>query len=359
MTLLRVGVALALAGGAAAVQAQNARPGNPLDQLPAPARKSGVGRQNSFRVSEFRPPVDGILENMDDFFPDVDLDKPIIAVDEVKPSPAPSTTTVSPTTARKTRLARHQSMRIVAKRREGEIKRQSRLNPLPRVASVALDDRGTSALLRRKSTRMWDRPTQQVRPDELGTLDAPDPSADSFRWVKGNLIGKGSYGKVYLALNATTGDMLAVKQVELPRTSGDKDDERQTGVIAALKGEIETLRDLDHPHIVQYLGYEETVEHLSIFLEYVPGGSVGRCIRRYGKFEEGVVRSFTHQIIDGLAYLHQRDILHRDLKADNILLDLAGVCKISDFGVSKKANNPYEANIEMSMQGMSSSLRPR
>jgi serine/threonine protein kinase len=90
------------------------------------------------------------------------------------------------------------------------------------------------------------------------------------------------------------------------------------------------------------------------FLEYVPGGSVGSVLRKYGKFEDEVVRSFSHQIIDGLAYLHASGILHRvrfcsvslgyrspvclqDLKGDNILVDPSGICKISDFGISKRS----------------------
>ena len=85
-----------------------------------------------------------------------------------------------------------------------------------------------------------------------------------FRWVRGELIGKGTYGKVYLALNATTGEMIAVKQVEIPRTASDKDDSRQVSVVEALKLESETLKDLDHPNIVQYLGFEETPTFLSM-----------------------------------------------------------------------------------------------
>lgn len=72
--------------------------------------------------------------------------------------------------------------------------------------------------------------------------------------MKGELIGRGTYGYVYLALNVTNGDMLAVKQVELPKTRSDKDDARQQGMVASLKAEIELLKDLDHPKIVQYLG---------------------------------------------------------------------------------------------------------
>lgn len=77
--------------------------------------------------------------------------------------------------------------------------------------------------------------------------------------------------------------------------------------------------------------------YLSSFLEYVPGGSIGGCLRKHGKFDHEVVRSFTSQMLSGLEYLHLRGVLHRDLKADNILLDTSGVCKISDFGISKRS----------------------
>ena len=63
---------------------------------------------------------------------------------------------------------------------------------------------------------------------------------------------------MYLALNANTGEMIAVKQVEIPRTDSDMNDTRQISVVEALKLESETLKDLDHPNIVQYLGFEET-----------------------------------------------------------------------------------------------------
>lgn len=63
------------------------------------------------------------------------------------------------------------------------------------------------------------------------------------------------------------------------------------------------------------------------------------------------MRSLTRQTLEGLAYLHHEGILHRDLKADNILLDLDGSCKISDFGISKKSDNIYGNDITNSMQG--------
>ena len=84
--------------------------------------------------------------------------------------------------------------------------------------------------------------------------------------MRGELIGKGTYGRVYLALNATTGEMIAVKQVEIPRTASDKDDSRQVSVVEARKLESETLAELDHPNIVSYLGFEETPTFLSMYV---------------------------------------------------------------------------------------------
>jgi mitogen-activated protein kinase kinase kinase len=185
----------------------------------------------------------------------------------------------------------------------------------------------------------------------LSTLRDASGTATKVAWVKGELIGKGTFGKVYLALNVTSGDMMAVKQVEVPQTASDKSSERQREVMEALHAEVETMKDLDHLNIVQYLGFEALDDVQNLFLEYVPGGSVSRCLQMYGRFEYAVIKSLTRQVLEGLAYLHSCGILHRDLKADNLLLDLDGTCKISDFGISKKSRDIYANNAEMSMQG--------
>jgi len=78
---------------------------------------------------------------------------------------------------------------------------------------------------------------------------------------------------------------------------------------------------------------------LNIFLEYVPGGSVTALLRNYGAFEEPLVKNFVRQILKGLAYLHEKDVIHRDIKGGNILVDNKGGIKISDFGVSKKVED--------------------
>ncbi|KAE8447423.1 hypothetical protein EG329_010837 [Mollisiaceae sp. DMI_Dod_QoI] len=171
---------------------------------------------------------------------------------------------------------------------------------------------------------------------ELQSFLAGD-SWDDSKWMKGALIGQGSFGSVYLALHAVTGELLAVKQVETPSPGANSaSDARKKSMIDALKREISLLRDLQHPNIVQYLGASSSAEHLNIFLEYVPGGSVQTMLNSYGALREPLIRNFVRQIVTGLAYLHGREIIHRDIKGANILVDNKGGIKISDFGISKK-----------------------
>lgn len=73
----------------------------------------------------------------------------------------------------------------------------------------------------------------------------------TIKWIKGALIGAGSFGKVYLGMDASTGLLMAVKQVELP-TGSAPNEERKKSMLSALEREIELLRDLHHPNIVQY-----------------------------------------------------------------------------------------------------------
>ncbi|KAJ5343137.1 Sterile alpha motif type 1 [Penicillium brevicompactum] len=156
-------------------------------------------------------------------------------------------------------------------------------------------------------------------------------------WMKGSLIGEGSFGSVFLALHAITGELMAVKQVEIPSaTKGTEFDQRKNLMVNALKHEIELLQGMSHPNIVQYLGTVADDQYLNIFLEYVPGGSIATMLKQYNTFQEPLVKNFVRQILAGLSYLHSQDIIHRDIKGANILVDNKGGVKISDFGISKR-----------------------
>ncbi|CCX16468.1 Similar to MAP kinase kinase kinase mkh1; acc. no. Q10407 [Pyronema omphalodes CBS 100304] len=380
----------------------------PLPHSPADF-SSSLTRRDSFRhdVWASRPPAEALIQHLDDFFPNLDLDQPIIddTSGHISPPPSPSPATEKPTSYQLSDppvnlsdddsstmgsmmavplnkhkkvaqrnisrggagLGRMKSIREVAKRAHDP----SRFPPPAPVAPGVNGVKQADVLLRRKSTKLFGAKLIEVMPGKgkrglqqrqmrpLPEAGAPSSSSATapggitrqatFKWFKGELIGKGTYGRVYLGMNATTGEFLAVKQVEVSKHLGDT--EHQKEMIAALNQEIETMQHLDHINIVQYLGCERKEYGMSIFLEYISGGSVGSCLRKHGKFDEPLVRSLTRQTLEGLQYLHAEGILHRDLKADNILLDVDGTCKISDFGISKKTNDIYGNDPGNSMQG--------
>ncbi|KAF9244615.1 kinase-like domain-containing protein, partial [Melanogaster broomeanus] len=291
-----------------------------------------------------RPPPEDVYDRLEEFFPEHDLDKPVLEANSGGTSPTAADPIVGISANDRERLSGvrgKKSIRIVAEEHKKRLDRTSRAE-------------SSYGNLLRRSTKLWGGYVEEVttsqkkqtmsKPIADNTPGGPRPI---FKWVRGELIGKGTFGRVYLALNATTGEMIAVKQVEIPTTASDKSDSRQANFVQALKMESETLKDLDHPHIVAYLGFEETPNFLSIFLEYVPGGSIGSCLRDHGKFDEEVTKSFAAQILEGLEYLHSKNIIHRDLKADNILVEKAGICKISDFGISKRADDDQAAYTAM------------
>jgi mitogen-activated protein kinase kinase kinase len=303
---------------------------NPIPQLrpPRPLRTKNRDKSGTFEEhtwAQHHPPED-VYDPQ--FFQEHELDKPVIKAN----SGGTPSTTIDHTCGipnifdKDNVLVRpKKSIRIIAEEDKKRIDRVPRDDP--------------SA-----DTKLWGGPIEEVDTSlqtkaNLGS-QAGGPGR-ILKWVRGELIAKGTYGRVYLALDATTGGMFAVKQVEthVADSTSDRKVSRQMQFVQALKMEIETLKDLDHPHIVQYLGFEETTTLLSIFLEYVPGGSIGRCLRDHGKFNEEVTKLFTGQILEGLEYLHSRNIIHRDLKADNILLENTGICKISDFGSSKRTDD--------------------
>ena len=123
-------------------------------------------------------------------------------------------------------------------------------------------------------------------------------------------------------------------------------------MIDALQHEMNILKELHHENIVTYYGSSQEGGNLNIFLEYVPGGSVSSMLNNYGPFDEPLVKNFTRQILIGLAYLHKRNIIHRDIKGANILIDIKGGVKITDFGISKKLSPlNKQQNKRASLQG--------
>ncbi|KAJ7945244.1 Mitogen-activated protein kinase kinase kinase [Quillaja saponaria] len=150
------------------------------------------------------------------------------------------------------------------------------------------------------------------------------------KWKKGKLIGRGTFGHVYLGFNSESGQMCAIKEVRVA-----SDDQTSKESLKQLNQEIYLLSQLSHPNIVQYYGSELGEETLSVYLEFVSGGSIHKLLQEYGPFSEPVIQNYTRQIISGLAYLHGRNTVHRDIKGANILVDPNGEIKLADFGMAK------------------------
>ena len=173
-------------------------------------------------------------------------------------------------------------------------------------------------------------------PERFPHIESPalPTSARSTRWKRGEILGQGAFGVVYLGLNVDSGELMAVKQIS--------NDELKTKELSSLENEISVLRTLKHPNIVRYIGTERNPSTLSIFLEYVPGGSLKSLIDKFGSLEEAVVKSYTRQILLGLEYLHRNGIAHRDIKGANCLVGNDGAVKLADFG----ASNSWRSSVE-------------
>ncbi|XP_038611647.1 mitogen-activated protein kinase kinase kinase 3-like [Tachyglossus aculeatus] len=178
--------------------------------------------------------------------------------------------------------------------------------------------------------RHWDT-GQCLFPGARPQPRAVDPAP--VNWRLGRLLGRGAFGEVYLCYDADTGRELAVKQVPF-----DPDSQETSKEVAALDCEIQVLMALRHDRIVQYHGClrDPETRTLSIFVEYMAGGSVKDQLKTYGALTENVTRKYTRQILQGVSYLHSKMIVHRDIKGANVLRDSAGNVKLGDFGASKR-----------------------
>ncbi|KAJ7427158.1 Mitogen-activated protein kinase kinase kinase 3 [Willisornis vidua] len=163
--------------------------------------------------------------------------------------------------------------------------------------------------------------------------DYSDAPSAPINWRRGKLLGQGAFGRVYLCYDVDTGRELAAKQVQFDPESPETSKE-----VSALECEIQLLKNLQHERIVQYYGClrDRAEKTLTIFMEYMPGGSVKDQLKAYGALTENVTRKYTRQILEGVSYLHSNMIVHRDIKGANILRDSAGNVKLGDFGASKR-----------------------
>ncbi|XP_078262642.1 MAP/microtubule affinity-regulating kinase 3a isoform X6 [Rhinoraja longicauda] len=152
------------------------------------------------------------------------------------------------------------------------------------------------------------------------------PHIGNYRLLK--TIGKGNFAKVKLARHILTGREVAIKII-------DKTQLNPTS-LQKLFREVRIMKCLNHPNIVKLFEVIETEKTLYLVMEYASGGEVFDYLVAHGRMKEKEARAKFRQIVSAVQYCHQKQIVHRDLKAENLLLDADMNIKIADFGFSNE-----------------------
>uniref|UniRef100_A0A3Q1HZD6 MAP/microtubule affinity-regulating kinase 3 n=1 Tax=Anabas testudineus TaxID=64144 RepID=A0A3Q1HZD6_ANATE len=172
--------------------------------------------------------------------------------------------------------------------------------------------------------------SRSVRSARCKTSSSPggddSPHVGNYRLLK--TIGKGNFAKVKLARHILTGREVAIKII-------DKTQLNPTS-LQKLFREVRIMKILNHPNIVKLFEVIETEKTLYLVMEYASGGEVFDYLVAHGRMKEKEARAKFRQIVSAVQYCHQKHIVHRDLKAENLLLDADMNIKIADFGFSNE-----------------------
>lgn len=153
------------------------------------------------------------------------------------------------------------------------------------------------------------------------------------RYQKLEKIGEGTYGLVYKARDKQTGGLVALKKIRL-----ETDDE---GTPSTAVREICILKQLHHPNVVQLHDVLHSETSLTLVFEYLD-----QDLKNYldacgdNGIDEYTIKSFLHQLLQGIAHCHQQRIMHRDLKPQNLLINMEGDLKLADFGLARGLGVP-------------------
>lgn len=150
-----------------------------------------------------------------------------------------------------------------------------------------------------------------------------------FRWHRGIKIGQGRFGKVYTAVNNSTGELMAMK--EIPIQVGDPQ------AIKRVAEELKIFEGINQKNLVKYYGVEIHREELLIFMELCSEGTLESLVELSGGLHEGLTRRYTTQLLSAVEKLHENLVVHRDIKTANIFMTNDGNClKLGDFGSAVK-----------------------
>ncbi|XP_039249845.2 NUAK family SNF1-like kinase 1 [Styela clava] len=178
-----------------------------------------------------------------------------------------------------------------------------------------------------------DNASAEVESDKTLHISSVDPSLHHTRYnVRSRYefvktLGKGTYGKVKLAIERDTGRKFAVKSIRKDRIKGKKD-------MKHIRREMKIMSSLHHPNIIQIHEVFENQDKIVIVMEYAPGGELYDHLANKMITSEEESRVFFKQIVSAVQYCHKLGVVHRDLKLENILLGENFQIKIADFGLA-------------------------
>ena len=156
--------------------------------------------------------------------------------------------------------------------------------------------------------------------------DTSKGKIENYQIAEGSEVGRGAFSMVYQAFNVANGDFVAIKRIPVNEMDAD--------TLMVIEREIELMKKLNHPNIVKYIDSVKSKGHLHIVLEYMENGSLRDLVKKYGNLSETLVANYTTQILQGLRYLHDQGVLHRDVKGANILTSKDKQIKLADFGLA-------------------------
>ncbi|XP_029406322.2 serine/threonine-protein kinase MARK2 isoform X15 [Bactrocera dorsalis] len=198
--------------------------------------------------------------------------------------------------------------------------------PLPVVNKNILASHSNSASMKQRTSSAKGSPNMQLRTSAPMRWRATEEHIGKYKLIK--TIGKGNFAKVKLAKHLPTGKEVAIKIIDKTQLN--------PGSLQKLFREVRIMKMLDHPNIVKLFQVIETEKTLYLVMEYASGGEVFDYLVLHGRMKEKEARVKFRQIVSAVQYCHQKRIIHRDLKAENLLLDSELNIKIADFGFSNE-----------------------
>ena len=155
-------------------------------------------------------------------------------------------------------------------------------------------------------------------------------------YLYGRRIGQGAFGKVNLGLNVLTGRVVAIKSFKTTPI------EKFKHKMKKIQYETELMKRFNHKNITKILEVFNDEEYMLIIMEYINGGNLFSFVKKRRKLSEKMAKFLFRQIILGIQHIHSKNVVHRDIKLENILIDFDNNVKICDFGIGKVLENEDE-----------------